>query len=151
MPVFIGSITQSGADTFTQTAIDTNITVDGKSAIEIFHIEGFWDNAEAVAAADWECNLVLATVASSTAFAAKDEIGRVSWGLQNTGGVAVAVPYEPQKFYVLPEPRVTAQPWIYAGCQSQLTAQANLMRFKIYYNIVKVSEIELLRLVVGGA
>jgi len=151
MARFLGSTTQSGADTFTTTAIDTNITVDSKSALSIFHIEAFWDNGEAVAAADWECNLTLSTIASSTVYNVADEIARISWGVQNTAGVAVAVPYEPQKFYVLPEARVTAQPTIYAQVQSQLTGQANLIRWKIYYEIIKVSEIELLRLVVGGA
>lgn len=151
MARFLGSTTQGGADTFTTTTIDTNITVESKSAISISHMEVFWDNGEAVAAADWEMNVILATAPSLTSFNAADEIARVSWGLQNTAGVAVAVPYEPMKFYTLPESRVTAQPILYVQASSTLTGQANIVRWRIYYEIVKVSEIELLRLVVGGA
>lgn len=151
MARFIGSVVQGGADTFAYGTIDTGITVDSKAGIEIYAIEAFWDNGEAVAAADWEINVVLATTSGATIFNSADEITRVSWGLQNTAGVAVAVPYEPVKSNLMFEPRVTVQPLIYVHNSSTLTGQANTIRYKVYYNTVKLSDLELMRLLVGGA
>lgn len=151
MARFTGSTTQGGADTASSASIDTGITVDSKSGIEIFAIEVFWDNAEAVATADWEMNACLATVSSAQSFNSADEICRVSWGMQNTAGVAVALPYEPVKTVILLEPRVTVQPLIYMQAVSTLTGQANTIRWKVYYNVVKLTDLELMRLLVGGS
>lgn len=151
MARFITFITQSGADTATGATIDTQITVDGKTGIKILAMECYWDNAEAVAAADWEVSGVLQTSTAGSSYVSSDEICRVSWGLQNTAGVAVAVPYEPIKTTVLIEARVTAQPLLYFYAISSGTGQANLLRAKIYYETVKLTDVELLRLLVGGA
>lgn len=151
MAKFLGSIGQAGADTFTTASIDTGITIDSKSGLSIVAVEAYWENAEAVAAADWELNVVVSTTSSSPLFYSADEIARVSWGMQNTAGVAVAIGYEPVKSLTLIEPRLTVQPIIYMGCLSTLTGQANTIRFRLYYEVVKLSEMELMRLLVGGA
>jgi len=144
-------VTQTGNDTFTSLAIDTNLTVDGKAGWLISAIEASWVDGAAVAAGDWTLNAIVATVATATTFADDAEIARLSWGLQNTGGVAVSVPYEPQKAYGLLVPRLTVAPFIYLNVQSTATGQANDVVFKVYYEIEKVSELELLRLrAVGG-
>jgi hypothetical protein len=151
MARFMGSVTQGGADTTGSATIDTGIVVDGKTAIIINAMEVFWDNGESPAAADWEHNVILATTSSATAFSSADEICRVSWGLQNTAGVAVAVTYEPIKSIILLEPRTTAQASLYVFSVSTLTAQANVIRYRVYYETVKMTDVELLRLIVGGA
>lgn len=144
-------VTQSGADTFTAGSISTGLTADGKAGWSIKSIEAFWSDGAAVAAADWSLSAALTTISTATAFGDDDEIARVSWGLQNTGGVAVAVPYEPQKRYDLLEPRVTVQPTLYAGITSSGTSNANDVILVVYYDIVKLTDIEVLRLLAGGA
>jgi len=151
MPSIKGSITQGGADTTAALTIETNITADGKSGWEIFGLEVYWVNGESVAAADWEISGVLQTILATPAYTSVDEIERVSWGLQNTGGVAVAVPYEPIKKIIFTEPRITVQPLIYFYALSTLTGQANQLQFRVFYNTVKLSDLEVLRLLAGGA
>lgn len=146
-----GVITQSGADTFTAVSIDTNIAVDGKSGWEIVAFSGYWSQGEAVAAADWDANLILATQATATVFSDDEEIYRLQWGLQNTGGVAVAVPVSQVKRELLLYPRLTVQPALYVHASTQLTGAANVFYYEISYEIVKLSDIEVLRLLQGGA
>jgi hypothetical protein len=144
-------VTQTGSDTFTSAAIATGLTVDGKSGWSIHAIEAFWSDGAAIAAGDWTLDAKLATVSTSTAFSDDDEIGRLSWGQQNTAGVAVTVPFEPLKGYGLLEPRVTVQPSIYVSVASTGTSNANDVVFRVYYEIIKLSDLEVMRLLAGGA
>jgi len=144
-------VTQSGADTSTRVEIDTGLVADGKSGWEIFAMQAYWVDGLSVAAADYVVNAIVSTVDADTLFSSEDEIARVSWGLQNTGGVAVAVGYEPIKRVELIEPRITVQPTIYVGVQSQTSGIANDIVIILYYNIVKLTDLEVLRLLAGGA
>jgi hypothetical protein len=144
-------VTQGGADTFTAGAIDTGLTADGKAGWQINAIRAFWVDGAAVAAADHSISAKLSTIATTTTFGSADEIDRVAWGLQNTAGVAVAVPYEPVKEHFLTESRVTVQPNIYVQVESAGTGQANDVILEIFYDVVKLSDIEVLRLLAGGA
>lgn len=144
-------VTQSGADTSTWVAIPTGLVVDGKAGWSITNMEAYWVDGMSVAAVDYTVNGVLSTVNTATAFGDDDEIARVSWGLQNTAGVAVAVPFEPIKKNQLFEPRITVQPTIYVGIISQTSAQANDIIFVVNYDIVKLTDLEVLRMLAGGA
>lgn len=146
-----GTLTQTGADTTSGQAFETNLTADGKAGWEIYALELYWVNAEAVAAADWEAAGVIQTLAGTPSFTSADEIARISWGMQNTAGVAVAVSYEPQKSLMMIEPRLTVQSNFYFYILSTLTGQANQIQFALYYNVVKLSDLEVLRLLAGGA
>jgi len=151
MPVFKGTVLQSGADTTTRLTIPTGLTVDGKSAWETTGFETFWSNAATAVAADWNMESELSTLNTGTTYSSYDEIARVSWAVQNTGGVAVAIPVEPIKSANLFESRVTAQPNLYVTLESAATGQANRVYFTVAYDIIKLSDVELLRLMVGGA
>jgi len=144
-------VTQGGADTFTAGEIDTNLTIDGKVGWNIKAIEAYWADGAAVAAGDWSLSAAVSTVSTQTSFVDDDEIARVSWGVQNTAGVAVTVPYSPLMGYGLMEDRVTVQPIIYCQVQSSGTSQANDVVFRVYYEIVKLTDIEVMRMLVGGA
>lgn len=144
-------VTQSANDTFKAVELETGITVDGKAGWQITAVEAFWADGAAVAAGDWSVNAVLATVDTQTSFVDSDEIARLSWGMQNTGGVAVAVPYEPYRGHGLLEPRITVQPSLYCAVQSSGTNQANDIVFRVYYEIVKLTDLEVLRMLQGGA
>lgn len=143
-------VTQTGADTSTAATIQTGLTVDGKTGWSVFAIEAYWADGSAVAAGDWSLSAYVNTTGTTSTPVQDDEIGRVSWGLQNTAGVAVAVPYDPQRSVVLIEPRVTVQPQIYAVVQSAATGQANDVVLIVYYEIVKLTDLEVLRLFAGG-
>lgn len=151
MPVIKKLVTQSGNDTFTAASITTGLTVDGRAGWSLTAIEAYWVDGAAVAAGDWSLHAKLATISTSTSFVDDDEIARVDWGMQNTGGVAVSVPYEPFRGISLAEPRVTVQPTIYVGVESSNTGQANDVVFRVYYEIVKLTDLEVLRLLAGGA
>jgi len=145
-----GVVTQGGADTFTAATIDTNLTADGKSGWEIIAFSGYWSSGETPAAVDSEFNAILAVQATVTTFDQDEEIHRLNWAVANTGGVAVAYPLNLIKREFLIEPRVTVQPLIYVQASSVATAVTNVMYYEIHYNIVKLSDIEVLRLLQGG-
>lgn len=144
-------VTQSGADTFTAVAIATGLTADGKSGWSISSIRAQWVDGAAIAAADYTLEAKVATIATTTTFGSADEVERVMWGCQNTGGVAVAFGFEPIKEQFLTEPRITVQPFIYAQVASAGTANANDVIIEVFYDIVKLSDLEVLRLLAGGA
>jgi len=152
MSILRGVTTQTGADTFTQTAIDTNLTADGKAGWEIVRMRAFWAGMYALAAADMTLSAILSTqITTVTTLNQSAEIARVNWAIANTAGVAVAFPVEQIKQDDLIETRVTAQPLLYLGVSSATTGAANVIYWEIEYNIVKLSDVETLRLLVGGA
>ena len=146
-----GSVTQGGADTFTAATILTGLTVEGKSGWLIKALKAFWSNGYTAAAADYLATCVLATIATVTNSNADDEIARVSWGVQNTAGVAVAFNFEPSKLAYILEPRLTVQSDLYIHANSTGTGLGNIMYYEVEYEIVKLTDIEVLRLMVGGA
>jgi len=144
-------VTQGGADTFTAVAIPTALTVDGKSGWQVNGVRAYWVDGAAVAAADHSLDALILSDGVTHTFADDEWIDSVSWGLQNTAGTAVAVPFEPMKEHLLVEPRVTVQPNIYAAVKSAGTGQANDVIIEVIYEIVKLSDLEVLRLLAGGA
>jgi hypothetical protein len=152
MSILRGVTTQSGADTFTQTAIDTNLTADGKAGWEVVSFRAFWPGMYALAAADMTLSAILATqVTTVTTLNLAAEIARVNWAIANTAGVAVAFPVEQTKTDILIETRITAQPLLYVGISSATTGAANVVYWELEYNVIKLSDVETLRLLVGGA
>lgn len=151
MALYKGVVTQGGADTFTAATILTGLTADGKSGWEITGFKAFWANGYTAAAADAICNAVLATIATATLPNSDDEICRAAWAVQNTAGVAVAMNFEPVKRADLTENRVTVQPDLYVHANSATTGLTNVLYYEISYEIVKLTDLEVLRLLVGGA
>jgi hypothetical protein len=145
-----GLSTQGGADTFVATSIDTNLTADGKSGWEIVAVSAYYTNGETGAAADSDVNLIVATQATVTTFEQDEEIYRINWAVANTAGVAVAYPLELVKREVLIQPRLTVQPLIYVQVSSTLSGLTNAIAWELHYNIVKLTDIEVLRLLQGG-
>jgi hypothetical protein len=151
MPIYRELVTQGGADTETRVAIATGITAAGREVMAITAIEAMWSDGAAVAAADWSLQAYVNTSDVGFDFELATTVTAVSWGMQNTAGVAVSVPYEPVKRWELLEPRITAQPNIYVGVASAGTGQANDVVIQVHYKLVKLTELEVLRLLAGGA
>lgn len=145
-----GLSTQGGADTFVATAIDTNLTADGKAGWEIVAVSAYYINGETAAAADSDVSLILATQATVTTFDMDEEIYRLNWAVANTAGVAVAYPVPLVKRELLIEPRLTVQPILYVQVSSTASALANAIAWEVHYNIVKLTDLEVLRLLQGG-
>jgi hypothetical protein len=145
-----GLTTQGGADTFVASSIDTNLTADGKAGWEIVAVSAYYTNGETAAAADSDVNLILAVQATVTSFEQDEEIYRLNWSVANTAGVAVAYPVPLIKRELLIEPRLTVQPLLYVQVSSTLSGLANAIAWEIHYNIVKLTDIEVLRLLQGG-
>jgi len=145
-----GLSTQGGADTFVATSIDTNLTAEGKTGWEIIGVSAYYTNGETAAAADSDVNLIVATQATVTTFDMDEEVYRLNWAVANTAGVAVAYPLNLIKRELLLEPRLTVQPLIYVQVSSTLSGVANVMAWELHYNIVKLTDLEVLRLLQGG-
>jgi hypothetical protein len=145
-----GVSTQGGADTFIATSIDTNLTADGKSGWEIKAVRAYYSNGETGAAADADVNLIVAVQATVTTFDQDEEIARLNWAVANTAGVAVAYPLELIKSQQLFAPRITVQPLVYVQVSSTASGLANVIYWEIFYEIVKLTDIEVLRLLQGG-
>lgn len=151
MPVKRGIVTQSATDAFTQKAIETNLTAEGKTGWQIVGFRMYWSTGDTVAANDVDTNGILSTVTSITTFDDLDEIGRLNWAVANTGGIAVAYPMELIKEMIIPDGgRITVQPTIYVGLASVGAGSAQTAYFEVIYNIVKLSDLEVLRLLQGG-
>jgi hypothetical protein len=145
-----GLSTQGGADTFVATSIDTNLTADGKAGWEIVAFSAYFTNGETGAAADSDVNAILATQATVTTFEQDEEIYRINWSVANTAGVAVAYPVQLVKREILVEPRLTVQPTIYVQVSSSASGLTCAVAWEFHYNIVKLTDIEVLRLLQGG-
>jgi hypothetical protein len=146
-----GVVTQTGADAYTSLAIPTGLTADGKAGWEITGLIAYWSNQEVLAPADMELDAILATISTVTTFDSIDEITRINFGISNTAGVAVAFPIDMIKQAIIQEPRLTVQPNVYLNVSSTLTGGTNVVYWELAYNIVKLTDLDVLRLLQGGA
>lgn len=145
-------VVQGGVDTSVESAIDTGLTSDGKTGWQITRFTAIWENGQTAPAADYALSARIQSE-SGVFHEAQDEVmASCKWALQNTAGVAVAVPLEPIKEgFVIGAERVTVQPAIYLSVISSASAQANTVIFVIEYEIIKLSDLEVLKLLYGGA
>ncbi len=143
-------VTQSGADT--RTALPFVMpSLDSKTALQILGFKAIWWDCSAVVAADYTCRALISTEDAALVPTNDEWVASVLWNCQNTAGVAVAFPVESVKSETLLIPRLTVQPYIYAQVDSASTGQANDIYFELFYSLEKLSELEYLRLLAGGA
>lgn len=154
MAVEKGVVVLPAAGTFTQNTFDTNISSDSKFGMEITGFKAYVRSRDATGIEVPESNLIeciLSTrITTITTPDEPEEIARVGWGLSfsTASGFAVSTP---EKSVILLEPRLTVQPTIYIGVKGSTTIGAITdIYYEFSYNIVKLADIELLRLLVGG-
>lgn len=150
MPAIRTLVTQTGNDTYTAEELALP-ALDGKSGYQINGIRAHWKDAAAVPAADWTLEAIVTVSATEPQFVDDEYIDGVEWACQNTAGTAVAMQIEPFREHELVEPRLTVQPSIYVAVASANTSQANDVEIEVQYEVVKLSELEYLRLLAGGA
>jgi len=152
----VGLVTQSGADTQTAASIATGLSLLGSGffGIKILGVDFDWVDCAAVAAADSRLDAIISTVETPALNFTTDDnvLLKGSWVVQNTGGVAVAIPVDPIKS-VMPFPgyeSMTVQDDLWLIAASSNTAQANDLRATIYCETVKLTETEWYRLRLAG-
>jgi hypothetical protein len=154
MAVVKGNVILQAAGTIVQSIVDTNISGDSKFG---WMIEGFKGTMLSAGVGGVEVpeayrtDLTLSTQATTiTTPDDEDEIARVSWGL--TYSAAGLADFEPSKLGVLLEPRLTVQPLLYVSAVSAVAlTSVNTFYYEIRYSVVKLTDVELLRLLIGGA
>lgn len=154
MAIEKGVVVLPAAGTFTQAVFDTNITAESKYGLEITGFKAYMRSRDATGIEVPESNLIeciLATqITTITTPDETEEIARVGWGLRFSTAASMAET-EPEKVAFMLEPRLTVQPTLYIGVKGSVTIGAITdIYYEISYSIVKLSDIELLRLLVGG-
>lgn len=151
MPTIKGTVTQTGANTYTSSTVDTNLTADGRTGWDIRRFAGFYSNINGQIAADFSQNLILATITTVTTFDSKDEIARVAWQAGGTLFTDAFQNFDPIKNAVFSGSRLTVQPFLYVNSSSAGQSGAGIMYWEMDYDIIKLTDIEVLRLLQGGA
>jgi hypothetical protein len=151
MSIIRGKVLQPTANTFTQVAIDTNLTSDGKSAWKITGLHAFFSGLYSQPAADIREDLILSTrITTVTTMDEPEEIARCSISIGNTGGVAVSYPLVPHQSAIILGERLTVQPNLYVGLSTVGDTAAADCFFILEYEVIKLSDIDVLRLLVAG-
>lgn len=145
-----GEPIQTGADVFRTQLLALPI-LDGKTGYEFKALEIWWRNGEAVGAADFEVRCSIQTSTAQITLSDENWLIGDGWAAQNTAGAAVLIPLDIHRQFVPFESRITVQPEIYFTIFSANTAQANQVDFVAYYDTVKMTELEYLRLLASGA
>jgi hypothetical protein len=101
---------------------------------------------------DMEHDVYLQTIATLTTSDSDDVIARCSFGTAITGAADVGFQCFPENEVVLFEPRLTVQDSIYVLSRNVVgSTTAPVIYYEINYEVVKLTDLELLRLLVGGA
>jgi hypothetical protein len=144
------SVTQTGADTFTAEQLILP-QLDGKSGYLFKYIRAMWLQSTSVTPADSWLKAMLQTVATPQTFDSDDVIDAVGWGITTMAAAQATMFADLFKEHELNEPRLSVQPDIYVGIKSSATTQINSVIVEVGFEIVKLSELEFLRLLAGGA
>jgi hypothetical protein len=150
MGVIRQRVTQSAADTATAVQLPL-VALDGKSGYEIKGMEVLLTNGVSLPASDWQINAKLLTANGTYTFSDDEVICEIDWGFANVAGVAIGNMIEIQKEKFLMESRITVQPQIFVQLSSVVTGLVMVADFRVYYDLVKLTELEYLRMLTGGA
>lgn len=146
-----GTITQTGVNTYTSSLVDTNLSVDGRAGWDIKAFRGFYSNFGVQTPADITQNLILATLATVTNYDSKDEIARVVWQAGGNTFTDVFAQFDAIKAAVFSGSRLTVQPFLYINSSSTGQSAAGILYWEMDYEVVKLTDLEVLRLLQGGA
>jgi hypothetical protein len=151
MNIIRGKTQQVVANTFIQVEIDTNLTADGKAAWRILGLHAYFSGLYSQPAADIREDLILSTRATTvTTMDEPEELARCSLSIANTGGVAVAYPLIPHQSAIILGDRLTVQPKLYMGLFSIGDTAAPDVFWILEYEVIKLTDLEVLRLLVAG-
>lgn len=149
-----GVVVLPAAGTFTQGTFETNITSESKYGIQVTGFKAYMRSRDATGVEVPESNLIeciLSTrITTITTPDETEEIARVGWGLRFSTAASMTET-EPAKSAILLEPRLTVQPTLYIGVKGSVAIGAITdIYYEISYDTIKLGDVELLRLLVGG-
>jgi hypothetical protein len=153
MPSVKNFVIQSAANVNAQVALPTLLTVDGKSGWAINGVKFSVTNigAAVIPTADCFAQLELNTEAGTQSAIDNDSVCveyiAISGIAASTSAFVVPVTYTA----VLPSPRITVQPNLYLFVSSIGMASGLSVVAEVFYEIVKLSDLEVMRLLQGGA
>lgn len=151
MAIVRGLTTQAVANTFIQVAIDTNLTSDGKAAWAIRRFRAFFSGFYVQPAADMIAEAILSTqITTVTTMIDPEELARCSVAVANTAGVAVAFPLDLHQEAIILGERLTVQPTLYVGHSSAGLTTVGSVYWELEYDVIKLTDLEVLRLLVAG-
>ena len=147
------TIAQATANADTELVIPTELTVDGRQGWDIIGVR--WSvptwNVGIDPTKDCSLQIQLNTETGSQTFVDPDSI--VNFHLQTSGITASTSAFEVNSYGIseLVAPRTTVQPNLYLHVLSTNLLAPMSVNVEIVYDIVKLTDIEVMRLLQGGA
>lgn len=150
MPRKIVEVTQTAVDTTTELAFSTFLSAEGKAGWRINSARFYWPNMELVTT-EGNMTAALNTETGTTDFGDESHLLLGSWNFEvaGTAGNMLLVPLKMDDFTI--GERITVQPELFLRCTSSSTGVANKIVMHLDYDVVKLSDIDVLRLLAGGA
>lgn len=146
------TLTQSGADALVSVPIDTNLTIDGKAGWEIIGARVLFNTLHAVSGSTINATkVVLGTESTIPLPSDNEEIFTLQMGIHGVAGSTSSWVINSTQTLVLPAPRVTVQPTLFLYLSSSATGVANVAYVEVHYDIIKLTDMEVMRLYQGGA
>jgi len=148
------SLSQAVVNTEIELAIPTGLTVDGRAGWSVTGV--FIDFVNAALAVSQVEPLSSVTVELNTesggqSYPDKDLITFDVFQFSGAVGAASFVQLDGRSRSVLPIPRLTAQPNLYVYLNSYGLVNPATIHVEVFYDIVKLSDLEVMRLLQGGA
>lgn len=141
-----GTNTQAGADTFNQAQIDTALLPENGVVYRVNSIDiefpGTFNNISADCWIRWSITRDTKTAAGALNDPDTVYLNGFSWALTTSGGALVPTVFRERQL----EGLYIVEPVIYIQLQSASTGVANSANWRIYYDEVKMSEVDILRI-----
>lgn len=149
MVILKKGVVQAGADTITTAAtglIDTGLTLTSRAGWSIIGMRVFWINAmSTIVDVPWTMSVILNTTGATSEPEDHEEICRVEWVYQNSTGVAGQIVIPIADVYPL-NPHLTVKPELYVLVESSATGQTNDVAIHLLYDIEKLTDLEVMRM-----
>lgn len=147
------TLVQTASNATTSVEIATGLTVDGKAGWSITGMRFSLPNLSAGHVATVDCNVFIQvnTETGNQVFVDKDSIFNQCLQFSGIAASTTSLQVFGDGTVVLPLPRVTVQPTIYLTVISNGMAVPLQADIELYYEIVKLSDLEVMRLLQGGA
>jgi hypothetical protein len=146
-------VTQTVLNTPATGIIPTGLTVDGRSGWNIQGIKLLFENASACVTQVAKCtaNIQLNTEAGSQGFTDNDSITFMSYQFQGIAASTSAHQIFPVQQEDLIIPRTTVQPNLFVFLNTTGMVATASFGIVVFYEIIKLTDLEVMRLMQGGA
>lgn len=145
-------IAQTALNTDVEQVIPTMLTVDGRQGWSIKRVTGWFLSAQAVlSTVDITIGLQLNTETGNQTYTDSDSVASLSMLFNGTAASTSGFQIDPKVEWVSLDGRLTVQPNLYLRITSANAGAVCSFAVEIEYDLVKLSDIEVMRLLQGGA